>query len=607
MQIIRDFFIGIYPSGGRFSIVFSYFTAENNDFLTINHHDNMTRSIFLPVVFFLVTCPVFAQTPSFSWVKPVFGATQTAPLNAVVSDLDADPAGNTYVTGEFQGQLNFGLGISLSGTGSNPTLFLAKYASDGTILWARKGDPVMPDNSFVFHKSSKIAVDAAGNVYWCADYQADAVNFGSGVTVTRTCTNDCEEGFLLKLNTNGDVVFQKAIRGAVGEQVHLAGIAVDSAGRHYLAGSYSGNEIWLQGGANLGGLTTQGYFLCAYNVAGGAEWIAFQTDASATPFVESIAVSPDGERIALAGTYNAFFLDFSNGATTSSNAVEKRFVAWYNTTGQPQGAGTLAAGQSMLLFDLELDDQYRAWVVGNYAGALEWNGEALAPAPALPSAGMVAVVAPGTAATLPVSIEHTPLSVPVNTIALAPDGRFFCGGLSAETLAVPGAGNLANNGCLDVILTGGNGQAIQQARNVGGAGCEKIDNFYGGSAMATDAAGNLLLAGIFENGGTFGLNNLAGNGLWVAKLNTGVVATTEPAGQNIGIRPNPAAQSVQLTFPENADGYCRVLSATGSVVSEMSVSEARALDVSGWPAGMYFLECTDRQGKKAVEKLLVQH
>ena len=530
------------------------------------------------------------------------------PLAAAVSDLDADPAGNTYVTGEFQGQLNFGSGIILTGNGSNPTLYLAKYAADGTVLWAKKGDPVMPDNGFLFHKSSKIAVDAAGNIYWCGDYQADAIDFGNGINIMRTCTNDCAEGFLLKLNTNGVVLFQKAIRAAVGEQLHLAGIAADSSGRHYLTGSYSGSEIWLQGGANLGGLTTQGYFLGAYNVAGNAEWIAFQTDGSATPFVEAITVSPDGERIALAGTYNAFALDFSNGATTSSNAVEKRFVVWYNTIGQPQGAGTLTAGQNLMLFDLKLDDQYRAWVAGNYAGALEWNSATLAPAPPSTSAGMLAVLSPGAAGTLAVSIDHTLLSVPVNTVALGPGNTFFCGGLAGEPVSAPGTGVIANNGCLDAILIRGTGQTAQLALNASGAGCEKVDNFYGGSAMATDAAGNLLMAGTFENGGTFGSNSFTGNGLWVAKLSTGVVDTDEPIGQKISVQPNPAAHSVQLTFPENAaGGRCRVLSVTGSIMAEMPVQTTYWLEVAGWPSGIYLLEYRDEKGNKMIQKLAVEH
>lgn len=565
------------------------------------------KSTLVPVLFFCCCVPLTAQTPSFSWVKPVFVAPQVVPLAAAISDLDADPAGNTYVTGEFQGQLNFGAGNIINGNGNNPTLFLAKYAPDGTVLWVKQGNPQMPADNFAFHKSSKIAVDAAGNVYWCASFRADAVDFGSGVTITRTCTNDCEEGFLLKLNTNGVVVFQKPIRAAVGEQLFLSGIACDSIGRHYLTGSYSGNEIWLQGGANIGGLTTQGYFLCAYTPEGAAEWVNFQTETSATPSSETIDVSPDGERIVVSGTYNAFSVDFSNGAITSSNALEKRFVVWYNTIGQPQGAGTLTAGQNLMLFDLKLDDQYRAWVAGNYSGALEWNNTALAPAPSSTSAGMLAVLSPGAAGTLAVSIDHTLLSVPVNTVALGPGATFFCGGLAGEPVSVPGTSVITNNGCLDAILIGGTGQAVQLAQNAGGAGCEKVDNFYGGSAMATDAAGNLLMAGTFENGGVFGSSSFAGNGLWVAKISTGLVDAVEPVVQKISIQPNPAAHSVQLTFPENTSGRCRILSVTGRIMSEMPVQATHLLEVAGWPAGIYLLEYLDEKGSKMIQKLAVEH
>lgn len=568
----------------------------------------MTKSIFLPALLCFFACPVFAQTLSFSWVKPVFGATQTAPLNAVMTDLEADPAGNTYITGEFKGQLNFGLGITLTGTGGNSTLYLAKYAPDGTVVWAKKCDPVVPDDGFTFHKSSKIAVDAVGNIYWSASYTANALDFGNGISILRTCTNNgCGEGFLLKLNTNGNVIFQKAIHAALNEQLFLENIACDLSGRHYLTGFYSGNELWLQGGANLGGLTTEGYFLCAYSPEGTAEWIAFQTAASATPSAQTIAVSPDGERIAVSGTYNAFQLDFSNGAVTSSNAIEKRFVVWYNKSGQPVDAGTLAASENLQLFDIKLDNQYRAWIAGNYSGTLEWNEEAMAPPAVSTSAGIVGILPMNGPGSTVVKIDHTIFSVPVNTLTLGPGDTYFSGGLAGEQVSVPGGSSLENNGCLDAILLSGTAQMLFQERSIGGAGCEKFDNFYFGSAMAIDQQGGLLFGGTFENGGTFGLNNLNGNGLWVAKLSTGLVNADEPVVQKISVQPNPAAHSVQLTFPENAAGHCRILSVTGRIMAEMPVQATNLLEVAAWPAGIYLLEFTDLHGNRTTEKLLVQH
>lgn len=249
-----------------------------------------------------------AQTPSLGWAKAIQGATPASMLAADISDFDADPAGNAYITGQFRGQLNFGSGVSLTGNGNDHTLFLAKFAPNGTPLWAKKASAMMPDNDSPFGNSGKIAVDAAGNVYWCGNYLANTLDFGNGVTVTRHCTNDCQEGFLLKLNTDGNLVFQKAIRAATGEALHLAGVAVDAIGRHYLTGSYSGTEIWLQGGANIGGLTTQGFFLCAYAEPGNAEWIAFQGKSSGQPYARAIDVSPDGERIVVSGIFMRLLL-----------------------------------------------------------------------------------------------------------------------------------------------------------------------------------------------------------------------------------------------------------------------------------------------------------
>lgn len=570
----------------------------------------MIKANLLTALLLCGTCTLFAQTvPSFGWVKPVYGATQTTALQAAFTDLETDASGNTYLTGEFIGQLNFGSGVSLTGNASDPTLFLVKYGADGTPLWAKKGAPVVPIDANAFHRTSKIATDGAGNVYWSGDYIANSVDFGNNVIVTRSCTNGCQEGFLLKFDPAGDLVFQKNIRAKLGEQLHLAGVAADAQGRHYLTGSYTGNELWLQGGGNIGGLTTQGFFLAAYNANGTSNWTGFPADNSIVPSTQSIEVSSDGNRIVMAGSHGAGMMIFGNGANITSTAANNRFTLWYNSNGSPVGASSVNTPEFVEIFDIAVDASYNVFAVSDFSGTLkDESGITLHNSSTERTAAML-LMSPDGAVAIGNIIPHTLSALPTNTIAIAPSTTIFLGGLSGEPLTVPGFGALGNSGCLDAVIQGnGNSLPVAVFGNVGGSGCERIDNIYFGSMMAPDAEGNLMVAGVFENGGSFGSENFTGNGLWVAKMYTGLVATSEPGETSgIAIQPNPSGGLVQISFPENASGQCRIFSTTGQLMSEVDVQSSISVQVNNWPSGLYLVEFLNKQGKMVREKLLVQH
>lgn len=246
----------------------------------------MNKDTIIAILFLSIGGLSFAQAPQFAWVKPIFGASPTAALESFITDLSTDRAGNTYLTGEFQNQINFG-NITLNGNGDDATLFVAKYSPAGTPLWAKKATPEVPaGTSAFFSGSSKIDVDSLGNIYWCGNFIAASLDFGGGLTVTTHCSNGCQEGFFVKLNTDGDILFAKSLHASIGNPFSVTGVAVDAAGRHYLAGSFTGTELWLQGGANIGGITRDGFFTVQYAPAGNAEWVAFYPITAVRPKVQ---------------------------------------------------------------------------------------------------------------------------------------------------------------------------------------------------------------------------------------------------------------------------------------------------------------------------------
>jgi len=97
-----------------------------------------------------------------------------------------DSSGNVFVTGEFQGIVNFG-GNNLASAGGRD-IFLTKYDANGAHLWSKRFGDTDQDEGF------SIAAGSSGNVFVTGVFSG-TVNFGDG-PLTSAGYNDI---FLLKL------------------------------------------------------------------------------------------------------------------------------------------------------------------------------------------------------------------------------------------------------------------------------------------------------------------------------------------------------------------------------------------------------------------------
>lgn len=559
------------------------------------------------VLLLLSTTAAQTQAPDIEWVKAIYGTSPNAPLGAFFTDMCTDADGNTYYTGEFRNDLKFGT-LTLTGS-SEAALFLAKYSPGGTPLWAVKVAANAPTTFSAFTYSAKVDADGIGNVHLSANYEAASLDFGNGTTLNRTCTDNCREGFLARFNGAGVVQFVKGLHAAAGQDFKVAGVAAAPDGTHYLAGSFTGTEAWLQGGANIGGITKDAFYLVQYNPSGGGVWTALLPDNSGDPDATAIAVSPDGERIAVMGRYTDPQLYFGNMAYASSNSNSKQFVVWYNKTGQPLGAGTIGAA-SIEVFDFSVTADYRVWAACDFSGDLTWNDANIASINGTNSRAALVSVASGQPGQLVSAIGFNGNSYPLNTFAVSPDGKFYTGGTSRETITVAGS-TLDFQGCADLLLSGGSGTSTTWGKTIGGAGCEIIQNDYYGSLMDTDADGNLYVCGHFENGASAGGNSIPGNGLWLAKFSAGPVSVQDNVltDNQLLLSPNPANGLVQVSAPGfSAGSWISIYNCLGKRIAENQVDgENITFNIAGWQPGIYFAVLADAKGAMVQSaKLLVE-
>lgn len=181
-----------------------------------------------------------APAPPYQWVRTAGGSERDKALGVAV-----DSAGNTYVTGFYQGRATFG-GTALGTTGSiNFNIFICKIGQTGDFQWVRTS--TAPQASGAFCVGQSLAIDNSGNLYVMGNFRG-TVTFG---TVSIASVKN-EDSFVLKLSTNGTPIQAWRLGGVDGEfgpEFPLGGIAVASDGSLYIAGAFQGTAPF--GATNL--------------------------------------------------------------------------------------------------------------------------------------------------------------------------------------------------------------------------------------------------------------------------------------------------------------------------------------------------------------------
>jgi hypothetical protein len=142
----------------------------------------------------------------------------------------SDTRGNVYVVGQFNySAMRFGDQYLSIGTGNN--VFIVKYDSSGTALWARGtgGDQFQ-------NLAREVRTDAADGVYIAGWFRSPTISFGA-TTLQSAGYSDL---FVAKYNASGDALWAKSAGGASADEID--GMTIDSGGNLYLTGIY-GSQI----------------------------------------------------------------------------------------------------------------------------------------------------------------------------------------------------------------------------------------------------------------------------------------------------------------------------------------------------------------------------
>lgn len=250
------------------------------------------------------------------------------PVGSNPLGLSVAPDGSVFIASRYNGTATFGA-VSLT----NTSAFLAKYSSDGALIFARAalaGNAIVATGSgsvyltgpgllakysspggLVWSRSfpngTAIALDALENVY--------ATGYGSGTYDGFALTNSggLPDFFLAKCNSSGSLQWLRQIGGI--QQEHGTGIVPDRYGNVFVTGASANAspEPSLVFGSTT--LTNALWFVAKYDVGGNPQWAR-----SSSPSVRASAfglamTSPDALHLA-----GSFYTSTTFGAITLSEA-----------------------------------------------------------------------------------------------------------------------------------------------------------------------------------------------------------------------------------------------------------------------------------------------
>ena len=148
--------------------------------------------------------------------------------------ITVDGSGNAYVTGVFEGTVDFdpGIGTAFRTSVGPSDVFVARFSPSGDLDW------VSSVGGASTQVPTDIAVDASGATYTIGSFSGTVDFDPSAATQNRNSAGD-EDVFLLKLDAMGAFVWVG--RFGLGDDDRGEGVDVDAAGNVYITGTYRGD------------------------------------------------------------------------------------------------------------------------------------------------------------------------------------------------------------------------------------------------------------------------------------------------------------------------------------------------------------------------------
>lgn len=301
---------------------------------------------------------------NFVWAIEVANKSATS-----TPSLSIDKAGNIYVTGGFVGKSDFDPGpdSTILTTNGMADIFVAKYTTDGELIWARNMGGTAEDYA------TSIAVDDRGNVALTGKFWGTA-DFDPGLGVYNLNTQYYDV-FIAKLDSSGTFVWAKQLLVyQTGSDDEPNGIAVDATGNVYSTGTFTVSADFDPGpGVHTEKANTNDIYISKLDAAGNFRW-ARKIGGPIQDVGNSIKVD-DAGNVFTVGSFN-LTADFDPDSTEQrlySSGKEDIFVLKLDSNGKYQWAKKMGGSQSDAAYSLTLDSKGNIYTAGLFNGIADFD------------------------------------------------------------------------------------------------------------------------------------------------------------------------------------------------------------------------------------------
>ena len=296
------------------------------------------------------------------------------------NSVSTDSSGNVIVTGQYASNpLNIfaadgsTVSLTLANSGSDD-VFVVKYDSNGTPLWARRL------GGTDFDRAYSVSTDSSGNIVVAGTYGSSTLNIfaANGSTVSLTLSNTAGgyvDTFLVKYDSNGTPLWARRVGGTATDQANS--VSTDSSGNVIVVGYYQDSNpvnIYAANGTTVTfTLSNSGFsdaFIVKYNSSGTPLW-ARRIGGTSFNFANSVSTDSSGNVIVTGYYFSAPLRVFAaNGSTVSltlsNSGVIDCFVVKYDSSGTPLWARRLGGTSTDVGRSVSTDSSGNVIVVGYY-------------------------------------------------------------------------------------------------------------------------------------------------------------------------------------------------------------------------------------------------
>lgn len=535
----------------------------------------MFKYLLFPALLFIPS-GLEAQGPTWSWAMGAGGNNMAQGTKVAV-----DGIGNVYQTGWYSCSTITLQDTTLVNTGPSGTdrIFLAKYTSQGELLWVRQ--PVYYSNG----RGEALAIDDSGDVILGGSFKGNTIKFD---TIIRSGSSTNSNIFIAKYDSAGNALWVTVANdGAVGSGADFVrDVCVDDYQNILVTGGSSSASLTF-GTFTLTNPATSMSYVAKLNNMGTVLW-ARGTQSACVHSCSSVTVDPVGN-VYVGGWYYGIPMSFGGGVATSTSAAVDGFIFRFGPGGQPHWVHTVTGSSDEELQDLRADDTGKLYAIGS---SKSWSVDFGSGPQSNPGAYYRGFIAQFDTTANPIWVELLSDSVQVFDMAFDGSGNTHITGVFSGHYLLAGNDTLFNTGNTNAYVMAHDpaGNPLWTAQIGGG-------EVYT-TGIGTDGADGVYLSGYFNFGDahcdTLTLAQAVPGqykNIFLGRLQAPIVSTAVPSGldASIGFYPNPTTSTIQFTDTPSGSAPFTIHDVDGREVMKGTL-QGNHVDVRLLPNGVYILQ-----------------